>query len=200
MKKVFVLALAFAGLTSVVNAQTGSILVGGNVGLTSTSDKNTSPTTKETIFTFSPTVGYQFSSHWTAGLTADFNADKTDDGTTTKQNSWDLGPFIRYAKPLSDIFSVYGQAQATFGSYKTTSEFGGNTTTTDQGSTVNVTVFPAVFINLKNSFGLNFNVGGLTYAANSPKSGYGEQSTGFNVNFGKVVNIGISKNFGGHRK
>jgi hypothetical protein len=191
MKKVFVLALAFAGLTTAVKAQQGSVLVGGNIDYNSQSQSSF----KTDSLTFSPTVGYQFSSHFTAGLTADIGSSKIDDGagTVTKTSAFDLGPFIRYAQPLSSIFSVYGQLQGVFGSYKNTT----NGTTNYQGNTVNVMLFPAVFINLKNSFGLNFNVGGLSYGSNSPKGGVAINT--FDINFGKTLSIGLSKNFGGKK-
>jgi hypothetical protein len=191
MKKVFVLALAFAGLTTAVKAQKGSVLVGGDIDYTSQSTSSV----KSNSFGFSPTVGYQFTDHFTAGLTADINSTKNDDGagTVNKTSQFDLGPFIRYAQPLSSIFSVYGQLQGVFGSYKSST----NGTTFGQGNTVNVVLFPAVFINLKNSFGLNFNVGGLSYGSDSPKGGTATNT--FNLNFGKTLSIGLSKNFGGKK-
>jgi hypothetical protein len=190
MKKVFVLALAFAGLTTAVKAQKGSILVGGDFDFTSTNNQNTAPATKTSAFTFDPTVGYQFTDHFTAGLTANLATTKQDNGTTTKTSSFDLGPFIRYAQPLSSVFSVYGQLEGLFGSQTTTPS-------TVTVNTVNVNLFPAVFINLKNSFGLNFNVGGLSYQTSSA-TGLKSIST-FDFNFGKELTIGLSKNFGGKK-
>ncbi|MOA63696.1 hypothetical protein D3C78_1895110 [compost metagenome] len=53
---------------------------------------------------------------------------------------------------------------------------------------------PALFINMKRGFGLNFSIGGINYdnldGKNDPKQDH------FGFNFGKTLNIGISKNFG----
>ncbi len=54
-------------------------------------------------------------------------------------------------------------------------------------------LFPAVFINVKDGFGLNFDFGGLSYGSLKPKDG--DSRNNFGLNFGKTINIGISKNF-----
>jgi hypothetical protein len=199
MKKVFVLALAFAGLTTAANAQKGSLLVGGNIDFNSQSQpQQGTSNVKDNTLGFSPTVGYQFTNHFTAGLTADISSEKVSQGGAHQvNNSWDLGPFIRYAQPLSSIFSVYGQLQGTLGGYNNQFTSTNTTAVPGEGTTFNVMLFPAVFINLKNSFGLNFNVGGLSYGSNTPKNGSATNT--FDVNFGKTLSIGLSKNFGGKK-
>lgn len=197
MKKVFVLALAFAGFTTAVKAQKGSILVQGNIGYTNQSIPGNAFNPKITTNTldFNPTVGYQFSNHLTVGLTSDLSTEKASGGgNSVSDNSFDLGPFIRYTKSLSDIFSVYGQLQGVYGSYKDQITAAPATL---EGNRVNVQVFPAVFINLKNNFGLNLNIGGLSYRTDLPKGG--SSTNTFNVNFGQEVNVGVSKNFGGRK-
>jgi hypothetical protein len=178
-------------------AQTGSVLVGGDVDYSSQKVKGTD--FKSNSFSFNPYVGYQFNNNWTAGVVAALNSAKSENGVTeNKQSSYAAGPFVRYTQPLSNIFSVYGQLEGLFGSYKTKSTTGNVTTTTAEGNSLAVNLFPAVFINLKNNFGLNFNVGGISYGSDNPKSG--NTTNTFNVNFGKTASIGISKNFGGKRK
>jgi hypothetical protein len=194
MKKVFVLALAFAGLTTAVKAQKGSILVGGNIDFSSESQP-TSPTTTTNTLGFNPTVGYQFSNHLTVGLTSDLSTQKESaGGNHASNNSFDLGPFIRYSKSLSDIFSIYGQLQGVYGSYKDQITDFPNT---NEGNRVNVQLFPAVFVNLKNNFGLNFNIGGISYKTDLPKGG--KSTNTFDINFGQTLSIGVSKNFGGKK-
>ena len=57
-------------------------------------------------------------------------------------------------------------------------------------------ITPALFINMKKGFGLNFSIGGLGYETlNYDISGSDVDYSKFFVNFGKTVNIGISKNF-----
>ena len=191
MKKVLFVALAVVSISQAVNAQTGSILVGGSIDIGSTKTPSTPNNIKTSNFSFSPTVGYQIDNNWTAGLVADIGSSKYTNslGTSTKTNVFDIGPFIRYAKSLSDIFAIYGQLQGAFGSSKTA---GVSSTTAAVGA------FPAVFINVKNGFGLNFNVGGIAF--NSSKPSGGSASNSFDLTFGKTVGIGISKNFGGHKK
>jgi len=58
----------------------------------------------------------------------------------------------------------------------------------------NVGFFPAVFINVKNGFGLNFNIGGIEYTSMKYKQSQ-DKVNNFNITFGRSVGIGISKNF-----
>ena len=197
MKKLFTLSLLAVSFFS-SKAQVGSVLVGGDAGLSS--QKNTITPfgeQKSTSFNLSPYVGYQFTDNWTAGVKLGYSMAKTTSepsGDVYKANNFSAGPFVRYTKNLSDIFSLYGQFDAQFGKGKTKNN--GTTTSESSGSTFNL--FPAVFVNLKNNFGLNFNFGGISYA--SAKPGNGSKSTAFNINFGSTANIGISKNFGGKSK
>lgn len=80
---------------------------------------------------------------------------------------------------------MYGQLQGVFGTSKSGS--------VKTGTSTEIGLFPAAFINLKNGFGLNFNFGGIGFSSSKPTGG--EASTGFDVNFGKTANIGITKNF-----
>lgn len=188
------------GLASVMAfgtfAQKNTLLVGGNVGISSSKNENTQFETKNTAFTFDPYVGYQFDNHWTAGAVVSVGSNKQTVNSSPEQvdktNAFSAGPFIRYTQKLSDVFLVYGQLQGIFGGYKNTSSLG-NVSVTDKGSVYSATLFPAVFINLKNNFGLNFNFGGLTYGSIKPDGGKAISSVNFN--FGQVANIGISKNF-----
>ena len=56
-------------------------------------------------------------------------------------------------------------------------------------------ITPALFINMKNSFGLNFSIGGIQYSSLKSDTTPSVKSSSFDFNFGKTVNIGISKNF-----
>jgi hypothetical protein len=188
------------GLASVMAfgtyAQKNTLLVGGNVGISSSKNENSQFETKNTASTFDPYVGYQFDNHWTAGAVVSVVSNKQTVASSpeqvSKSTNFAAGPFIRYTQKLSDVFLVYGQLQGTFGGYKNTSSLG-SVSTTSKGSAFGATLFPAVFINLKNNFGLNFNFGGLAYGSSKPDGGKANSSVSFN--FGQVANIGISKNF-----
>ncbi|MFD1140210.1 outer membrane beta-barrel protein [Larkinella insperata] len=183
MKKVamslLVMALSFTG----AYAQRNTVLVYGSLGATSHKQVNG---TKTNTFSFSPAVGYQFDDNWTAGLT--LTTESTNVQTSlgkAKTSAFAVGPFIRYAVPLSDIFALYGQFNADVLSGKV----GDVNTNGFRG-----TFFPAIGVNMKNGFALNFGFGGLSFASQKAK-GDSESTTDFNLNFGTGASFGISKNF-----
>ncbi|GAB3005750.1 outer membrane beta-barrel protein [Niabella terrae] len=208
MKKIF-LGLAALSSVALANAQSGSILVGGNVDFSSyTKDYGEDDTEKSNTLEFAPTIGYQFNDNWTAGVVGSIATNKNrvpisliDEleglpGTTyaedVKTTTLGVGPFVRYTQPLSEVFSLFGQLQGQYLS-STMKEDGENIDSQEQTG-FNVGFFPAVFINVKNGFGLNFNIGGIEYTSKK----FNEtdiKNSNFNVNFGKSVSIGISKNF-----
>ncbi|TDE17409.1 outer membrane beta-barrel protein [Dyadobacter psychrotolerans] len=181
MKKFFFLAmLAFAGLAA--HAQSNSLLVYGNLGINS---GESAADVKTNSFLFSPGVGYQFNDHWTAGANM-----KTESGKSgapqIKTSAFSAGPFIRYAYPLSDIFAVYGQLNTNWASSKIADL---------KSNGFEGMLFPAIGVNLKNGFALNFNFGSLAITTGKVKGQSGSSSQ-FGLNFGSGAGFGISKNFG----
>jgi hypothetical protein len=187
MKKVLLAAFTLLSLSQTTIAQQQSILAAGNIGIATAKSPASPNDNKQTSFYFNPTIGYQFTNHWTGGIVADLQNSKitNSNNTVNKNSNFGAGPFVRYTKSLTDIFSLFGQLQGTF----STSKFNGTKT----GSYTSVNAFPAVFVHVKNGFGLNFNFGGISY--NSYKPTGASANTGFNVTFGQSANIGISKNF-----
>lgn len=190
MKKIMLmLALAVTGMA---NAQEGTILLGGNIGITS--DKMGD--NKESSFEFSPTVGYQFNENMTVGLQASvLNETSEFVGGENKANGLRIGAFYRYSKPLSELFSVFADFSAGYQTAKLETTMTGLPTTTLKSTGFYAGITPALFINMKNSFGLNFSIGGLQYNSMTTDTTPSVKSSGFDFNFGKTVNIGISKNF-----
>jgi hypothetical protein len=186
MKKILFAAIMIATAAFSAKAQTGSILVYGNVGI-STTNNGVSGAPKSTTTSLNPAVGYQFNDNWTAGLSLGYS--NTNNNVTVQQFS--ISPFIRYAKTISPIFSVYGQFQA--GYIHTSFDPGGFSS-----NGFNAQLFPAVFINVKNGFGLNFSFGGLQYTTEKQSNG-GPTTNTFGLTFGSGASFGISKNFGGHK-
>lgn len=172
--------LAFAGFTA--QSQSNSILVYGNLGINSS---KSSAGVKTNSFSFSPAVGYQWNDHWTGGVNFSTTSGKAG-YPEIKSSSFGAGPFIRYAYPLSDIFAVYGQFNANYQS----SKVGGV-----KGNGFEGMLFPAIGVNLKNGFALNFNFGSLGFGTNKIK-GASKSSSSFGLNFGSGAGFGISKNFG----
>jgi hypothetical protein len=196
MKKILVIvALA---VFSLANAQKGSVLVMGNVMYNSQKDSNSNFENKQNYFGFQPKVGYQFHENWTAGIEGAISNSKNDlsDGSQYKDHNYKLGGFLRYSKPLGGIFSAYADLGL---GYKNRKETFRNTT----GQTYNdsdgfyASLTPAIFIDIKKGFGLNFNIGGLNYSAlnGDLAAGMKNKTKTFEFNFGQSFSIGVSKNF-----
>ena len=194
MKKIFAGAILTASFFA-AQAQSGTVILGGDVSYSSSKQGTGVTEVKTQNLNLNPYLGYQFNDNWTAGVVAGIGTSTQEQGSNeSKFNDINAGPFLRYTQPVSDIFSLYGQLEGRFGSRKSKN----NGTTIGEANSTTVNLFPAAFINLKNNFGLNFNFGGLTYGSTKPDGG--TKSTNFNINFGRVGAIGISKNFGGSSK
>lgn len=197
MKKILVLvALA---MFSFANAQKGSILVMGSVSYNSQERPNIVTDNKYSFFGFSPKVGYQFHENWTAGIESEVSTskDKISNSYLNKTNAFSVGGFLRYTKTLNQTFAAY--ADLGLGYQNTKSNFRNDMTSTnitDKGNGFYVGVTPAIFINVHNGFGLNFNIGGINYGALDYTGDSGDTSAKtFNITFGQSVSVGVSKNF-----
>ncbi|CAA9196223.1 hypothetical protein FLA105534_01018 [Flavobacterium bizetiae] len=193
MKKILlILALA---MFSFANAQKGTILVGGNIGYVSDKTEFRFGETKTNTFTFSPKVGYQFNDNWTVG--GEFTVSSSNDENAVreiKENGFKLGAFVRYSVPLSQTFSVFADMGAGFQNEKTKVYGADNSYSKTKADGMYVGITPALFINMKKGFGLNFSIGGLGYETMNVENNGGDNSR-FYFNFGQTFNIGVSKNF-----
>lgn len=175
MKKLLVAVVLL--ITTIASAQKNSILLGGNVGYASEKLGDS----KLENFEFSPRVGYQFAEKWTAGVEGSIMNVKTMG--IDKTEKYKIGGFVRYSTPLSQMFSVFADLGA-----------GYQNTSVNNAKGFYASLTPALFINMKNGFGLNFSIGGINYDNLDGKNDPRQENLGFN--FGKTLNIGISKNFG----
>lgn len=174
MKKLLVAVVLF--VTAMASAQKGSILLGGNVGYSSEKVGES----KLDNFEFSPKVGYQFAEKWTLGVEGSImNVKSTGSDRTEK---YKIGGFLRYSTPLSETFSFYTDLGA-----------GYQNTSVNNAKGMYASLTPALFINMKRGFGLNFSIGGISYDNLDGKNDARQENLGFN--FGKTFSIGISKNF-----
>jgi len=179
MKKlIFSLLLSVAGLAG-VQAQSNTLLVYGTVNYTTTKVDGS----KNNNFSLSPGVGYQWNDNWTGGLNLSVGSAKTD---MVKESSFSVGPFIRYTQPLAGVFAIYGQLNTNYLSGKV-----GNVNYNGFGATL----FPAIGVNLKNSFALNFTFGSINFSSQK-FDGSSPAATNFGIAFGSGAGFGISKNFG----
>ncbi|GAB3712702.1 outer membrane beta-barrel protein [Spirosoma flavus] len=161
-----------------MQAQPNTLLVYGNVSY----DTQKTAKSDASSYTFSPAVGYQWNEHWTAGINLNLSGSKAAGSTSDIA----VGPFIRYAQPLAGIFAIYGQFNGNFLS---------GSTPADSYRGFQGTLFPAIGINLKNSFALNFSFGSLILTTQK-FAGVSEAQTNFHIGFGSGAGFGISKNFG----
>lgn len=175
MKKLLVAVVIL--FTTIASAQTNSILLGGNVGFSSEKIGDS----KLENFEFSPKVGYQFADNWTAGVEGSIMNIKATG--LEKTENYKIGGFVRYSVPLSSLFSVFGDLGA-----------GYQSTNLNDAKGMYVSLTPALFINMKNGFGLNFSIGGINYDNLDGKNDPRQERFGFD--FGKTLKIGVSKNFG----
>ncbi|PZF72931.1 outer membrane beta-barrel protein [Taibaiella soli] len=195
MKKFILTILAAAGTILAAEAQPGSILVFGNVGVQSVKNDDKSNTMNWNV---TPGVGYQFTNHWTVGLSGGYGskANKPDGGKWSGTKDWQIGAFGRYTQSLGSIFSVYGQLDAGYQNEHASAD--GKTVENSNLNGFYAQLTPAIAINVYKTLALNFNVGGLGYnSMKSEVSGSNPTNT-FKLNFGQSLSIGLSKNFGGH--
>ncbi len=204
MKKTLIIfALA---LVSFANAQKGTVLVTGNFSYSSQKVKynNTVQQNQYENFSISPKIGYQFNDNWTVGGEFSFfkNYNEYFYNSSYLNNSYDqkgfsVGAFMRYSKPLNETFSFYTDLGIGIHKIKENRlNYDGfqyyNTLSKGNGFYTSIT--PALFINIKKGFGLNFNIGGLSYGTINYDNNGGDHKN-FNVNFGQTISIGVSKNF-----
>ncbi|WP_163397994.1 outer membrane beta-barrel protein [Flavobacterium fluviatile] len=194
MKKILVMAAL--AICSFANAQKGTILVGGNISYESEKYEYQFGEEKTNEFSFSPRVGYQFNDNWTVGGEFTVGSSKEDfgGGDETKFNNFKLGAFLRYTVPLNQTFSAFADFGLGFQNQKEKEYNNGNLTSKYKADGMYVGVTPALFINMKKGFGLNFNIGGLGYETLSYDNN-GPDYSRFYFNFGQTINIGVSKNF-----
>lgn len=193
MKKML-LILALAAF-SYANAQKGTILVGGNIEYNSTTYDHPLVKTKTNEFGFSPKVGYQFHDNWTVGAEFTVSSSKQNGGgVENKRDAYSYGAFVRYSVPLNETFSVFADLGLGLQNQKSKNFENESLISKTKADGMYVGITPALFINMKKGFGLNFSIGGLGYETFNYDISDTDYSK-FYFNFGKTVNIGISKNF-----
>ena|ERR1700739_1182641 len=184
MKKTVLALITLVCLTKAVNAQTGSILVYGNIGFNANGKNGGAGSYTDNggkgSFYINPGVGYQLNNNWTVGVEGGY--DYYDNGGITKTSQ--AGAFLRYAKPIAGIFSWY--TQLGLGYQGVTS---GSPSVTNSGFYAYVS--PSISAAVHNGLAVNFTFGKLEY------SSWKNSVSTFGLNFNNGVTVGISKNFGG---
>lgn len=184
-KAIIIAALAFV---SFANAQKGSVLVAGNIGYNS---KNTGDV-KADYFEFAPKVGYQFSDNMTVGVETAVTSEKFTNKDV--ENKFKLGAFLRYSQPLAGVFSIFGDFGVGMQSSKYKDHLVSGAILESKADGFYIGVVPAIGVDLKKGFCLNFSIGGLAYDS-LKYDGASDATNTFAFTFGKQASIGISKNF-----
>ena len=183
MKKIAVSMLILTSVAYTSQAQKGTLLVYGTLGINSVKDPEDN---KHTEFSINPGFGYQFSNKWTAGVVGGYSRDKQSPatGNGTKISSYKAGAFARYIQVLNAIFSIYGQADFYYHGSK------------DQEIKHNgfgTVIVPVVGINFTKCMALNISFGGASFETDKVKDADKSTKT-FDFNFAKEITIGISVN------
>ena len=197
MKKVFLIFTLT--LFSIVNAQKRTVLVAGSVGYDNIKLSNSTTDYKNNTLNLSLKIGYQFSNNLTFGIESTISNTNSEmkgkvaeaTSSDSKGSGLNIGPFLRYSKSLGGIFFAYSDLGLGIISEKNT--YSDSPDFPNKGIYAYIT--PALAINIKKGFCLNFSLGGLGYK--STKDGQVEVETRhtFYFNFGQQPTIGISKNF-----
>ncbi len=181
--------LAMTTMTIASQAQTGSILVYGEAGISSSKDPSEN---KYTSWQVAPGIGYQFTKNWTAGVTGFYGKSKYNPvvGANSTESNYGAGLFARYTVPLNSTFSIFGQAEGLY--------TGGEDNGTDEYNGFVARVFPAVRVDIGRGVALNFDFGGIQYRS-TKQDGADESNTNFDVTLGGQSNFGVSINIGGKK-
>lgn len=190
MKKILLSALMIGAAAMSANAQAGSVLVYGDLGIHSTKDANDNKTRD---FSINPGIGYQFNDNWTLGLYGSFGTHRVRLNNQTEwnfNNTYSAGVFARYTMPISKIFVLFNQLGAGY--------VGGSNGNTGINSTTNfngfeATLTPAIGVVIHDGFALNFGFGGIDFKT-VKMSGATKSTTSFDLTWGTQFNIGVSKN------
>lgn len=135
MKKVLLTLTAVAGLAFASQAQEygfnkGNVIVEGNLGLSTTDNKNSE--VKTTEFNFTPKVGYFFTDKIAAGINLHAGVNVEDaygDDEKEKANTLGVGLFGRYYfLELGSRFKTYAEVNADYQNAKSEKTSAGTTT------------------------------------------------------------------------
>jgi hypothetical protein len=175
-KTLFILFLSAITIPTI--AQKGTTLLYGTVTY-----YDASPLLGDgSILSINPGIGFGFSDKWTAGLNVIFGKVNASYEAT----SYGGGPFVRYTHPLSDMFSVFTQFETSYSIQDISSQ--------GKNKVLRFAFFPAIEMNIKNGFALNFSLGSIDYSNYSFEND--EDSNAFNLALGSGLSVGVSKRFG----
>lgn len=202
MKKMIVLAVVGLFGTQFAKAQVakGDFLVGGGVGISTTSYKENDATDDKmttTEFFISPKVGYALSDKWMIGVMAETNffTEKGEVAGVEDKYSTTMiipGVFVRnYHVIGGSKFAFFGEANVGYGFGQTKQD--GDKVSSNSGIYANVQ--PGISYFVTKCFVIEGVFGGLNYANTTSEaegSGIKSKSSAFDFAFTKQFQLGVS--------
>lgn len=194
MKKIAFLIVTIVSFQ--MYAQKGTYLVSGNIFYNNTENSDVNSVDNQNI-SFNPKVGYQFADNFTIGIESSIGEGswtREIDNYESTRLSFSIGSFLRYSKTLSDSFSLFTDLGV---GYQSTNDKFVSDTTPENNSRANgfyAAINPLLHLKIKNGFGLNFGLGGISYDVLEYNKANNTQ-TNFGVSFGQAFSLGIQKVF-----
>lgn len=165
MKKILLSLVAVAALTFGAQAQTekGKIILGGNVGVTSS--KTDGATKSDFSFSVVPSVGYFVGNNIAIGTGVGYNYDKSVSGGEQTE-AFVVAPFGRYYVNLSEQFKFFGHLSVPmeFGTYKDVNANGDTGAKLGTSTSIGVQLAPGFAFYPTKRIGIEVSVNGLGYA------------------------------------
>jgi len=191
MKKSLLLAAVLL-LASVATQAQHKMWVSGSAGVSSskTDVDNADPFVNAN---FSPAFGYNLNDKWTLGLALNYGTSKSND--ENKSSEFDVNPFVRYNKSISDKVVLYGEGDVRFGSKKETVANVEN----DGIGTFGLGISPGIQYLFNDRWSMNADIAILSYDSEDDKDAKVKTNT---LNFGldfTSLNFGLNYHFGGSK-
>ncbi len=188
MKKLLLSLVAVAGLAFTTQAQTekGKIMLGGNVGFSSS--KVDGADKSDFSFSVIPSAGYFISNNFAIGTGVGYTYNKEVSDLNLNQ-AFKVAPFGRYYVGLSDQFKFFGQLSVpmSFGNDKVVDANGDTGAKTATTTSIGVNIAPGFAFFPTKRVGIEFSVNGLGYNHASVKN----EATGNKV---KADEFGLEAN------
>jgi hypothetical protein len=199
MKKMM-LAVLCAGTTVAASAQKSSVLLWGSFsGSAATENSPGGPNHSRNGFNILPGVGYQFTDKWTLGVEGEFDYNGNAQTMPKLPGSISVmgfggGVFGRYTLPISNLLFFYTQSDLLYTArnlYKDGARLENAT-----NNTLALRFTPAIGLNIKNGYAINFGFGNLVLN----HEWHSSSTNSINYSFSQGFSAGISKNFLHHVK
>ena len=191
MKKSLLLAAVLL-LASVATQAQHKMWVSGSAGVSSekTDEDNADPFVNAN---FSPAFGYNLNANWTLGLAFNYSTSKANDDN--KSSEFNVNPFVRDSRNVSDKVVLYGEGDVRFGSMSGTSQG----VDYDGVGTFGLGIAPGIQYLFSDRWSINADIGILSYDSEDDKDAKVKTNK---LNFGldfTSLNFALNYHFGAIR-